>query len=60
MILQMNVSPLLLKLQKESSKIISLLGDFNIEISDSINNFIDTLSSSFLLYTPYIFTYNDL
>ena len=60
MILQMNVSPLLLKLQKESSRIISLLGDFNIEISDSINNFIDTLSSSFLLYTPYIFTYNDL
>ena len=60
MILQMNVSPLLLKLQKESSRIISLLGDFNTEISDSINNFIDTLSSSFLLYTPYIFTYNDL
>ena len=56
----MNVSPLLLKLQKESSRIISLLGDFNTEISDSINNFIDTLSSSFLLYTPYIFTYNDL
>ena len=60
MILQMNVSPLLLKLQKESSRIISLLGDFNTEISDSINNFTDTLSSSFLLYTPYIFTYNDL
>ena len=48
------ISPLLLKLQKESSKRILLLGDFNIdllkyELSDSINNFIDTLSSSFLL-----------
>ena len=50
--------PLLLKLQKESSKRIFLLGDFNIdllkyEISDSVNNFIDTLSSNFLL--PLIF-----
>ena len=48
------ISPLLLKLQKESSKRIFLLGDFNIdllkyELSDSINNFIDTLSSNFLL-----------
>ena len=47
------ISPLLLNLQKESSKIIFLLGNFNIdllkyEISDSINNIIDTLSSSFL------------
>ena len=47
-------SPLLLKLQKESSKRISLSGDFNIDLlkyklSDSINNFIDTLSSNFLL-----------
>ena len=51
-------SPLLLKLQKESSKRVFLLVDFNIdllkyEISDSVNNFIDTLSSNFLL--PYIF-----
>ena len=42
----------LLKLQKELSKRFFLLGDFNIdllkhEISDSINNFIDTLSSNF-------------
>ena len=48
------ISPLLLKLQKESYKRILLLGDFNIdllksELSDSINNFIDTLSSDFLL-----------
>ena len=48
------ISPLLLKLEKESSKRIFLLGDFNInllkyEISDSINNFIDTFSSNFLL-----------
>ena len=48
------LSPLLLKLQKESSKRIFLLGDFDIdllkyELSDSINNFIDTLSSNFLL-----------
>ena len=48
------ISPLLLKLQKESSKRIFLLGDFDIdllkyELSDSINNFIDTLSSNFLL-----------
>ena len=48
------VSPLLSKLQKESSKKIFLLGDFNIdllkyELSDSINNFIDTHSFNFLL-----------
>ena len=48
------ISPLLLKLQKESSKRILLLGDINIDLlksklSDSINNFIDTLSSNFLL-----------
>ena len=48
------ISPFLLKLQKESSMKIFLLGDFNIdllkyELSDSINNFIDTLSSNFLL-----------
>ena len=48
------ISPLLLKLQKKSSKRIFVLGDFNIdllkyELSDSINNFIDTLSSNFLL-----------
>ena len=48
------VSPLLLKLQKESSKRIFFLDDFNIdllkyELSDSINNLIDTLSSNFLL-----------
>ena len=48
------IKTLLLKLQKESSKTIFLLGDFNIdllkyELSDSINNFIDTLSSNFLL-----------
>ena len=52
------ISLLLLKLQEESFKRIFLLGDFNIdllkyEISDSINNFIDTLSSNFLL--PLIF-----
>ena len=52
------ISPLLLKLQKESSKRIFLLGDFNIDLSkyeipDSTNNFIDTLSSNFLL--PLIF-----
>ena len=46
--------PLLLKLQKESSKRIFLLDDFNIdllkyELSDSVNNFIDTVSSNFLL-----------
>ena len=44
------ISPLLLKLQKESPKRIFLLGDFsnlilNYELSDSINNFIDTISS---------------
>ena len=48
------ICPLLLKLQKESSKIIFLLGDFNIdllkyELSDSINKFIDRLSSNFFL-----------
>ena len=48
------ISPLLLKLQKESFKRIFLLGGFNIdllkyELSDSINNFTDTLSSNFLL-----------
>ena len=48
------ISPLLLKLQKESSKRISLLGDFSIDLLkykllDSINNFIDTLSCNFLL-----------
>ena len=47
-------SPLLLKLQKGSSKRIFLLGDFNIDLlkydlSGSINNFIDTLNSNFLL-----------
>ena len=56
-------SPLLLKLQKESSKRVFLLGDFNIdllkyEISDSVNNFIDTLSSNFLLRLIF-FTYKD-
>ena len=54
------LSPLLLKLQKESSKRIFLLGDFDIdllkyELSDSINNFIDTLSSnSFYLIYSYL------
>ena len=48
------ISPLLLKLQKESSKRIFLLGDFNIdlskyELSESINNFMDTLSSNSFL-----------
>ena len=48
------IPPLLLKLQKEPSKRIFLLGDFNIdllkyELSDLINNFIDALSSNFLL-----------
>ena len=47
------ISPLLLKPHKESSKRIFLLGDFidllKYELSDSINNFIDTLSSNFLL-----------
>ena len=48
------ISPLLLKLQKESSKRVFLLGDLlKYEISDSVNNFIDTHSSNFLL--PYIF-----
>ena len=45
------ISPLLLKLQKESSKRIFLLCDFNIdllkyELSEPINNFMDTLSSN--------------
>ena len=47
------ISPLLLKPHKEPSKRIFLLGDFidllKYELSDSINNFIDTLSSNFLL-----------
>ena len=52
------ISPLLLKFQKESSKRIFLLHYFSIEllkyeISDLVNNFIDTLSSNFLL--PLIF-----
>ena len=56
-------SPLLLKLQKDSSKRIFLLGDFNIDlskydISDSINNFIDTFSSNFLL--PLIFLHTKI
>ena len=47
------ISPLQ-KLQKASTTRIFLLGDFNIdllkyEISDSVNNFIDTLSSNFFL-----------
>ena len=49
---------LLSKLQKQPSKRIFPLGDVNIdflryEISESINNFIDTLSSNFLI--PLIF-----
>ena len=56
------ISPLQLKLQKEPSKRVFILGDFNIdllkyEISDSVNNFIDTLSYNFLL--PHISTYKD-
>ena len=48
------ISPLLLKLQKESSKRIFLLCDFNIdllkyELSEPINNFMDTLSSNSFL-----------
>ena len=48
------ISPLLLKFQRESFKRIFLLVDFNIdllkyEISDSINNCIDTLSCNFLI-----------
>ena len=55
------ISHLPLKLQKESKRVF-LLGDFNIdllkyEISDSVNNFIDTLTSNFFL--PHIFTYKD-
>ena len=48
------ISPLLLKLQKESSKRIFIkIFSLKYEMSDSINNFIDTLSSNFLL--PVIF-----
>ena len=48
------ISPILLKLQKESFKRVFLLGDFKIdllkyEISDLTNSFTDTLSSNFLL-----------
>ena len=48
------ISPLLLKLQKKSSKRIFLLRDFNIdllkyELSEPINNFMDTLSSNSFL-----------
>ena len=47
------ISPLLLELQKETAKIKFWLGDFNTdlwkyELSDSIINFIDILSSNFL------------
>ena len=53
------ISPLLLKLQKESSQRIFLLGDFNIDLlkcklSDSINNFIDTPSSTYNFLLPHI------
>ena len=56
------ISPLLLKLQKQSCKRNFLQGDFNIdllkyEISDAANNFIHTLSSNFLLL--HIFTHED-
>ena len=52
------VSQLLSKLQQEISKKIFLLGNFNTdllkyEISSSINNFINTLSSNFIL--PHMF-----
>ena len=48
------ISPLLLKLQKKSSKRIFLLRDFNVdllkyELSEPINNFMDTLSSNSFL-----------
>ena len=48
------ISPLLLKLQKKSFKRIFLLRDFNIdllkyELSEPINNFMDTLSSNSFL-----------
>ena len=44
------ISPLLLKLQKESSKRIFIkIFSLKYEMSDSINNFIDILSSNFLL-----------
>ena len=48
------ISPLLLKLQKESSKIIFLFFDFNMdllkyEFSESVNSLIDILSSNFFL-----------
>ena len=52
------ISSLLLQFQNKSSKRVFLVGDLNIdlfkyEISDSVNNFNDTLSSNFLL--PLIF-----
>ena len=55
------ISPLLLKLQKESSKRVFLVVGFNIdllkhEISDSANNFIDTRSSNFLLPLTFLRT----
>ena len=46
------ISPLLLKLPEEFSKIIFLSGNFNIDfliINNSVNNFIHILSSSYLL-----------
>ena len=48
------ISPLLLKLQKKSSKKTFLLGSFSIDLlkyklSDSINNFMDKLGSNFIL-----------
>ena len=47
------ISPLLNKLQKESSKQIFLLCDFNIDLlkyesSELVNSFLDTLPSNFL------------
>ena len=47
------IFPLLHKLSKESSKQISLLGDFNIDLlkyktSELINSFLDALFSNFL------------
>ena len=46
------ISPLLLKLPEQFSKIIFLSGNFNIDfliINNSVNNFIHILSSSYLL-----------